>query len=213
MAARGAPVILGIERIDAGEDGDRWFNSLAVLGPDSLPLAIYDKHRLVPFGEYVPLGGLLARLGPQVATLTTRGFTPGPGPTRISVPGVPPFLPLICYEAVFPQAMWPPEGRSDWLVQVTNDAWFGELSGPYQHLAQARPRDRAGPAAGAIGQYRNFGDDRPARADHGAVAAGRSGPYRRGAARCSRYDSLFALRQSAAYPHNVVGARINCLQF
>lgn len=140
LAARGAPVILGIERIETGEDGDRWFNSLAVLGPDSLPLAIYDKHHLVPFGEYVPLGGLLARLGPQVATLTTRGFSAGPGPTRISVPGIPPFLPLICYEAVFPQAMRPPEGRPDWLAQVTNDAWFGELSGPYQHLAQARAR-------------------------------------------------------------------------
>lgn len=139
-AARGAPVILGVERIEAGGTGERWFNSLAVLGPGGAPLAIYDKHHLVPFGEYVPLGGLLARLGPRVATLTTRGFTPGPGPARISVPGVPPFLPLICYEAIFPQAMRPPGGRPDWLVQVTNDAWFGDLSGPYQHLAQARAR-------------------------------------------------------------------------
>ncbi|MCB1404495.1 MAG: apolipoprotein N-acyltransferase, partial [Rhodobacteraceae bacterium] len=54
--------------------------------------------------------------------------------------GLPPFLPLICYEAIFPQGLRAPEGRADWLVQVTNDAWFGEVSGPYQHLAQARVR-------------------------------------------------------------------------
>jgi apolipoprotein N-acyltransferase len=62
------------------------------------------------------------------------------GPRLVTVPGLPPFLPLICYEAIFPQGLRAPAGRAGWLVQVTNDAWFGEVSGPYQHLAQARVR-------------------------------------------------------------------------
>lgn len=139
-AARGASVILGVERIETGETGDRWYNALAVLGPGGAALAVYDKHHLVPFGEYIPQADLLARLGPQVATLTSRGFTPGAGPHLVEAAGLPPFLPLICYEAVFPQGMRAPEGRPGWLVQITNDGWFGEFSGPFQHLAQARAR-------------------------------------------------------------------------
>jgi apolipoprotein N-acyltransferase len=144
VAAAAGPqalTILGIRRIETVADREAWFNSLVVLGPDGFPRAVYDKHHLVPFGEYVPLSGLVARLGmPALTTLTAQGFRPGPGPRLISVPGLPPFLPLICYEAIFPQGMRAPEGRPDWLVQVTNDAWFGEMSGPWQHLAQARVR-------------------------------------------------------------------------
>ena len=142
-AAAAAPgtLILGIERSEPAPGNERWFNSLAVLDHDGRPVAVYDKHHLVPFGEYVPLSGLVARLGvPALTTLTGDGFTPGDGPHRITVPGVPPFLPLICYEAIFPQGLRAPEGRSEWLLQITNDAWFGEASGPYQHFAQARVR-------------------------------------------------------------------------
>jgi len=144
VAAAAGPdalIILGIRRVEIGPDREDWFNSLAVLGPDGIPRAVYDKHHLVPFGEYIPLSGAIARLGiPALTTLTSQGFRPGPGPRLLSVPGLPPFLPLICYEAVFPQGMAAPEGRADWLVQVTNDAWFGMASGPYQHFAQARVR-------------------------------------------------------------------------
>lgn len=143
-AAAAAPgrLILGIERSEPGPGGTtRWFNSLAVLDGEGRPLAIYDKHHLVPFGEYIPLAGLVARLGiTALSTLTGGGFTPGDGPHRLSVSGVPPFVPLICYEAIFPQDLAAPEGRPEWLLQVTNDAWFGTTSGPYQHLAQARVR-------------------------------------------------------------------------
>ncbi|TPE50211.1 apolipoprotein N-acyltransferase [Amaricoccus solimangrovi] len=134
-------LLLGIRRAEsAGEDWS-WFNSLAALAPDGTTEAVYDKARLVPFGEYIPLKGLAARLGiPALTTLTRGGFTAGPGPRVVSVPGVPPFLPLICYEAIFPAAARAPGERPDWLVQVTNDAWFGEASGPYQHFAQARAR-------------------------------------------------------------------------
>ncbi len=128
-------LILGIVR----GDGAGWYNSLAVLEPGGVQQAVYDKHHLVPFGEYIPLAGLLGGLGLQ-GLATGSGFAAGPGPRLVTVPGLPPFLPLICYEAIFPQGLRAPEGRADWLVQVTNDAWFGTASGPYQHLAQARVR-------------------------------------------------------------------------
>jgi apolipoprotein N-acyltransferase len=68
------------------------------------------------------------------------GFTPGEGPQVIEVPGLPPFSALICYEMIFPDAVVPPGQRPDWILQVTNDAWFGSFGGPQQHLAQARMR-------------------------------------------------------------------------
>ena len=134
-------LLLGIRRFDDTAEGRLWFNSLAVLGPDGATRAVYDKARLVPFGEYIPLKGVASRLGiPALTTLTRGGFSAGPGPKVITVPGLPPFLPLICYEAIFPAAARSPGARPDWRVQVTNDAWFGEASGPYQHFAQARAR-------------------------------------------------------------------------
>jgi apolipoprotein N-acyltransferase len=142
-AAAAAPgrLILGIRRFEEEPDGIRWFNSLAVLAPDGRTAAVYDKHHLVPFGEYIPFAGALRGLGlPALTTLTESGFSAGPGPAVLEVPGIPRFLPLICYEAIFPHGLRAPGGRPEWLVQVTNDAWFGRASGPYQHLAQARVR-------------------------------------------------------------------------
>ncbi len=115
----------------------RVWNSLQVFDPGGRVAAVYDKAHLVPFGEYVPLGGLagLARIvgvGP--------GFTPGPGPRTLAVPGLPPFGSLICYEAIFPGAVVEPGRRPAWLLNLTNDGWFGESSGPYQHFAAARLR-------------------------------------------------------------------------
>jgi apolipoprotein N-acyltransferase len=134
-------LILGIRRAEEGAEGTRWYNSLAVLAPDGTAAAVYDKHHLVPFGEYIPFAGLVARLGlPALEPLTRGGFSAGDGPHLVATEGVPPFLPLICYEAIFPGGLDAPEGRGEWLVQVTNDAWFGEASGPWQHLAQARVR-------------------------------------------------------------------------
>lgn len=134
-------LITGIRRVELWPQGQVWFNSLAVLAPDGAEQGIYDKHHLVPFGEYIPKAGLVARLGiPGLETLTGGGFSPGPGPRLVAPPGLPPFLPLICYEAIFPDGARAPGGRPEWIVQLTNDAWFGEVSGPYQHLAQARAR-------------------------------------------------------------------------
>ncbi|KMW56453.1 Apolipoprotein N-acyltransferase [Candidatus Rhodobacter oscarellae] len=135
-AAGGVPVVLGIQR---GEEG-RYYNSLVVLGPDGALSDIYDKHHLVPFGEYIPAGNLLARIGiTAFASQAGNGYSAGPGPRVLDLGDLGRPMPLICYEAIFPQYSRA-EPRPDWLLQITNDAWFGEWVGPYQHLAQARLR-------------------------------------------------------------------------
>jgi len=93
----------------------------------------YDKHRLVPFGEFLPMEGLLEALGVKELTHVGDGFSSGPRPRPMVVPGLPPFQPLICYEGLFPGL---PDGstRAAWIVNVSNDAWFGRTSGPLQHL-------------------------------------------------------------------------------
>lgn len=136
-AAGGAPLLTGIQRAE----GQRWFNSLVEVRPDATIGTSYDKFHLVPFGEYIPWGNALQRFGIRAfAAQSGFGYTPGPGPAVLTVPGLPPFQPLICYEAVFPQHLRPVAERPGWLLQVTNDAWFGRFSGPWQHLAQARLR-------------------------------------------------------------------------
>lgn len=144
-AAGGAPLVLGIQRRGRGADGVlRYHNSLAVIDAAGEPGAVYDKHHLVPFGEYIPwLGPLADRPGFEwLAAFTGSallGYTPGPGPVLLDLGAAGRALPLICYEAVFPRHLRTPE-RPDWVMQLTNDAWFGEHSGPFQHLALARLR-------------------------------------------------------------------------
>lgn len=125
------PALIGAVRFDAAR---RPYNSLmALLGPGP-PLAVYDKWHLVPFGEYQP-----AWL-PLPLTFGPSGFAPGPGPRTLDVPGMPPVSVLICYEVIFPGAAVDPAHRPGWMLTVTNDAWFGNSTGPRQHLAAARLR-------------------------------------------------------------------------
>jgi apolipoprotein N-acyltransferase len=138
-AAGGAPVILGALYGERREDGDRWYNSLMAILPDGSLGPRYDKHHLVPFGEYLPYEDVLGLIGLR-QLVNQGGFTPGPGPQLMEVPGLPPFSPLICYEMIFPNAVVPDGQRPDWILQVTNDGWFGAYGGPQQHLAQARIR-------------------------------------------------------------------------
>lgn len=141
MAAAAGPdaqVVFGVRRVD---DQGRWYNSLAAIGVGGALETSYDKSHLVPFGEYMPLSGTIEALGLSWLTEGLVGsFTPGGGAERLSLPGLPPFQPLICYEAIFPQEILTGAARPGWLLQITNDAWFGLWSGPYQHLAQARMR-------------------------------------------------------------------------
>jgi apolipoprotein N-acyltransferase len=93
---------------------------------------------LVPFGEYLPFQSLLERIGLMQLTKITGGFLAGDRRRAMDLPGAPKMIPLICYEAIFPADAVPPGERPGWLVNLTNDAWFGISSGPYQHFQQAR---------------------------------------------------------------------------
>jgi len=138
-AGRGAPLAIGVQRAE----GARFWNSLMVIGPDGRIGPTYDKHHLVPFGEYIPFGDLALRAFGIRAFAAQAGaaYSAGPGPELLDFgPALGRALPLICYEAVFPQDVNAPPARPDWLLQITNDAWFGTLSGPYQHADQARMR-------------------------------------------------------------------------
>lgn len=129
-------LIAGIRRY---EDG-RYYNSLVHLGAGGQIANVYDKHHLVPFGEYFPFAALARQLDLTALAARLDGFSAGSGPRILTGDGLPPYLPLICYEAIFPGEVQVQGGRPDWLVHITNDAWFGKFSGPYQHLAQVRAR-------------------------------------------------------------------------
>lgn len=134
----GGLLISGTVRYEGTTQADRrFFNSVAAVTPEGTVAAVYDKHHLVPFGEYVPLGDILP-LGRIVAG--AGDFSTGPGPQTLALPGLPPVGPLICYEAIFPGAVAAFDARPGWLLNVTNDGWFGTGAGPRQHLAIAATR-------------------------------------------------------------------------
>jgi len=137
-AAAGVPVVFGIQRRE-GEDA---FNTLVVMDEDGAVAALYDKYHLVPFGEYLPLAHWFDAMGQTlVGQGMGSGYVPGPGPQVLALPGrLGTALPLICYEGIFPQNVRGAPERPDFLLLITNDAWFGDIAGPYQHLAQARLR-------------------------------------------------------------------------
>jgi apolipoprotein N-acyltransferase len=136
----GTELITGAVRAaPARPDGRvRAYNSVYVIDPDGSIRGVYDKVHLVPFGEYLPFQNLLEALGLQELTKMAGGFLAGDRRRVMDVPGAPKMLPLICYEAIFPGAAVPPGERPGWLVNVTNDGWFGISTGPHQHFEQAR---------------------------------------------------------------------------
>jgi apolipoprotein N-acyltransferase len=118
----------------------RAYNSIYLIGDDGGILSVYDKLHLVPFGEYLPFQTLMEKLGFEQLTKVRGGFIPGTRRKIIDVPRAPPMLPLICYEAIFPSDTAVGDERPGWIVNLTNDGWFGISTGPYQHLQQARLR-------------------------------------------------------------------------
>ncbi|MFK7938724.1 MAG: apolipoprotein N-acyltransferase [Roseovarius sp.] len=137
QAADGASVVLGAQRFG----GVRLYNSLVVLDGQGAQTHLYDKHHLVPFGEYFPFGHLAKHVGLQgLAAEDGDGYSSGPGPQMLDLGPLGKALPLICYEGVFPRHVAATSERADFILLITNDAWFGQVSGPYQHLAQARLR-------------------------------------------------------------------------
>jgi apolipoprotein N-acyltransferase len=145
-------LVTGAARAEEPLPGERlrYYNAVMVIGPDGVISDSYDKVHLVPFGEYLPgpLDAVLRALGLRQFVAIPGGFSAGaPAAQRmLSVPGLPPVAATICYEAIFPGAILPvgrdgPAPQPPGLIlNVTNDAWFGDTPGPRQHLAQARLR-------------------------------------------------------------------------
>jgi apolipoprotein N-acyltransferase len=133
-------LLTGVVRVERGPGVPfRFFNSLAVLDHAGDIVGTYDKHHLVPFGEYVPFH-LRALFDLSKITPGSADFSAGPGPATLAIAGLPPFSPLICYEAIFPEEVVAAGRRPAWLLNVTNDGWFGISSGPHQHFISARFR-------------------------------------------------------------------------
>ena len=145
MLPEGALLVTGSNRGEPAPDqpSDRlglFYNSLYVIGAGGGIVETYDKHHLVPFGEYVPFRHLLGRLGLRQLVQFQGSFEVGPGPRTLALPDMPSVSPLICYEVVFGDEVVARGARPAWLVNVTNDAWFGTSAGPHQHFSQARLR-------------------------------------------------------------------------
>jgi apolipoprotein N-acyltransferase len=123
-----------------GRPVTRAYNSIYVIDHDGTILSVYDKLHLVPFGEFLPFQSAMEKLGFTQLTKVQGGFIPGTRRRPIELPRTPRVLPLICYEVVFPGDIAARDERPAWIVNVTNDGWFGNSTGPYQHLQQARLR-------------------------------------------------------------------------
>ncbi len=138
----GQTLLMGANHVAMGADGQlRYFNSLVALTRDREALrvtGIYDKHRLVPFGEFMPLGELAGRVGFRSLVHMPDDFTAGPLPRPMRLRGAGAVQPLICYEALFPgftrDAVRRSGIRPGWILNISNDAWFGVTIGPLQHL-------------------------------------------------------------------------------
>ena len=137
----GQVLLTGALRADQGPDGkSRYWNSFLALDHLGRIQTSYDKAHLVPFGEYLPLRSFLAQFGIKKITSGLGDYSAGTGRKTLQVPGAPPFSPLICYEVIFPGNIVADQPRPAWLLNVTNDAWYGDSTGPYQHLAMAQVR-------------------------------------------------------------------------
>ncbi len=135
-----AVLMAGYPRVQRSPEFQAW-NSLVEVDHEGNVRNIYDKYHLVPFGEYTPdfLSDSLSFLG---LGMMVEGFSysRGTGIRTLHRDGMPPVGVLICYEIIFPGAVVDPKDRPDWLLNITNDAWYGTFSGPYQHLLQTRVR-------------------------------------------------------------------------
>jgi apolipoprotein N-acyltransferase len=141
----GSVLITGAARMDEplpGEAVGKFYNAIQVIDDRGTILGAYDKVHLVPFGEYVPkfLDALIKALGLRQFVHIPGGFEPAEKRMTLAIPGLPPVAATICYEAIFPGDILADGPRPNLILNVTNDAWFGQTPGPYQHFAQARLR-------------------------------------------------------------------------
>jgi apolipoprotein N-acyltransferase len=130
-------LITGAVRAEGERDNLKLWNSIVALSQDGTVLAHYDKRQLVPFGEFVPLRKLLPL---DKITPGAIDFSRGAGPKTLTLLGLPAFSPLVCYEGIFPSLAVDTLNRPEWLLNLTNDGWYGDTAGPYQHLSMVRMR-------------------------------------------------------------------------
>jgi apolipoprotein N-acyltransferase len=144
LLPKGTVLITGSVRapdLPQGTKITRAYNSIYVINHDGSVLSIYDKLHLVPFGEYLPFQDRMEKLGFLQLTMVHGGFISGTQRRPMEIPNAPRALPLICYEAIFPDEVAArDDDRPGWIINLTNDGWFGISTGPYQHLQQARVR-------------------------------------------------------------------------
>jgi apolipoprotein N-acyltransferase len=144
LLPKGTVLITGSVRapddLKPGVKVTRAYNSIYVIDHDGSVLSVYDKLHLVPFGEYLPYQNWMESIGLSQLTKVQGGFLAGTVRHPLTIPDAPRALPLICYEVAFPGDIAERDDRPGWIINVTNDGWFGISTGPYQHLQQARLR-------------------------------------------------------------------------
>ena len=138
----GTSLVVGSGRFgeENADGGTPIYNSLLVIDDQGRVIGGYDKIYLVPFGEYLPFQDFLESVGFMQLTGVRGGFSVGQGSRLLNIPGAPPARALICYEIIFPDEIAEKSTRPGWLLNATNDAWFGTSAGPYQHFHQAQVR-------------------------------------------------------------------------
>ena len=143
LLPKGTVLVTGSVRAPDGAPGARVrraYNAIYTIDHDGSVLSVYDKLHLVPFGEYLPFQDWMEKLGFVQLTKVHGGFIPGIRRRTLEIPQAPRALPLICYEVIFPGIAAAGDERPGWTINLTNDGWFGNSTGPYQHLQQARLR-------------------------------------------------------------------------
>lgn len=141
LLPEGTTLVTGAVRADEPPDAAmQAFNSVLVIDDRGTIVAAYDKTRLVPFGEFLPFRPLFDFLGIRQLIAIPEGFSRGAARLTLALPGAPSFAPLICYEIIFPGAVVTTGARPGWILNLTNDTWFGDTPGPHQHFLQGRVR-------------------------------------------------------------------------
>jgi len=137
VVPKGGLLLTGTPRRGVVDGERRLWNSLIAIDGRGTVTGSYDKFHLVPLGEYVPLKDYLP------LTKVVQGasdYSAGPGPRTVRFDGLPPTSPLICYEVIFPAHVLAPDERPAWMLNITNDGWYGDSPGPRQHFQIARLR-------------------------------------------------------------------------
>ncbi len=138
LVPKDGTIIFGADRMEQILITKKYYNSIFVVDSHAKVLAYYDKESLVPFGEYIPFRKVLPFI--ETFAYSVGEFSVGTNASKnLTADSLPPFMPLICFEVIFPNLLRGAE-RPEWFLAITNDSWYGNTPGPYQHLAMAKFR-------------------------------------------------------------------------